>query len=91
MNLRDVVHHDVHTGQLTPDLGEDTDMGTVDHVGLEELEIGDISISSFKLADIPDLLQLSLDKGRVWVTVAVDQSENSVALLPPVLTGEPSW
>lgn len=72
MDLRDVVHHDVHASQLTPDLGKDADMGAVDHVWLEELKVGDIGICPFKFADIPDLLELTEYEWRVWVTMTMD-------------------
>ena len=67
-----VVHHDVHAGELRPDLSEDANVGPVDHLGLEQLKVADISVSSLELDHVSDFLQLVVDEWGVSVTFGVD-------------------
>lgn len=80
----------VHSGQLRPDLSENTDMGAVDHVRFEQLEVGDVGIVPFELTHVFDVLQLAHDKRRVRVTVTVDERQDGMAIFPPVLTSQPT-
>ena len=82
--------HDVHAGQLRPDLCENSDVGTVDHVGLEEVKVGDVLVAGFKSAHLLDVAQLQGDQLAVGVALSVDQSENAVAFFPAVVAGEPT-
>lgn len=80
----------VHSRQLRPDLREDTDMGAVDHVRFEQLEVGDIGVIPFELTHVFDVLQFTHDKWRVRVTVTVDERQDGMAVFPPVLTSQPT-
>lgn len=58
--------------QLRPDLGEDTNVGTVDHAGLEELPVGDIRVCTLELDDLSDLFHLLVHERRVGITLRVN-------------------
>jgi hypothetical protein len=88
--INDVVHHDIHTSELRPDLGEDTDVSAVDHVRLEELEVRNICVATFELAHVLDLLKFRHDEGSITVALGVDESKHIVALFPAVLASKPS-
>lgn len=62
----------------------------MDHVGLEQVKVGDIGMLALKLAHVLDVLQLVGNKGVVRISLAVDESEHSMAVLPAVLAGEPT-
>lgn len=89
-DICDVVHHDVHTSKLGPDLSEDTDESTVEHLGLEQLQVRNVGVLALELAHLANLLHLSHDEGAVGVTVTVDQSQNRLTFLPAVLAGQPT-
>lgn len=89
-DVGNVVHHDIHTAELGPDLGEETDDGTVEHLGLEKVEVGDVGVAALKFAHVLDILKLVRDKRVVGVALAVNEGENSVAILPAVFAGEPA-
>jgi hypothetical protein len=80
------IHHDVHAGELRPNLSENADVGTIDHVRLEQLEIGNVSIVPFKLAHLLDFLEFELDKGIVRIAFTMNQREHSVTVFPAVLS-----
>ena len=63
---------DVHAGKLRPDLGEDTNVGAVDHVWLEQFEVRHIGVSALKLAHIFDFLEFLKDEWRFTVALGVD-------------------
>lgn len=63
----------------------------MDRVGLQEVEVCNIGMLSFKLAHVSNVLELVVDKGMVWITLAVDESKNSLCLVPSVLACQPSW
>lgn len=65
-------------------------MNAVEHVGLEQLHEGNVSVLAFKLDHLTNLVQLKLHEGTVRVTLAVNQGKNSLCLLPSVVTGEPT-
>jgi hypothetical protein len=58
--------------QLGPDLGENTNVGTIDHVRLKELEIGYVGVGAFELDDFSDLFHLLVDEGGVGITLGVN-------------------
>lgn len=80
----------VHASQLTPDLGEDSNVRTIDQFAVEKLPVGNIFVPGLEGAHLADIVQLVYDVRAVAVTLAVDKSEHVVALLPPVLAGEPT-
>ena len=82
-------HHDVHACQLGPDLGEDADVGSVDHVRFEQLEVRDVGVVALELAHVLDILELSGNEGAVRVAFAVDEGENGMAIFPAVLASQP--
>lgn len=65
-------------------------MGSVDHVGLQEFEVGDVGVAALELAHLLDFLQFAQDEGRVDVAFAVDEGEDVVAVFPAVLSGQPT-
>lgn len=65
-------------------------MSSVDHVGLQQFEVGDIGVAAFELAHFLDFLQLAQDERRVVITVGVHESENVVAVFPAVFAGQPA-
>jgi hypothetical protein len=80
------VHHDIHASELGPDLRKNADMGTIDHVRLEQLEIGNVGVVALKLAHFLDLLQFKLDKRIVRIAFTMNQGEDGMAIFPPVLS-----
>lgn len=62
----------------------------MDHVGLEQIKVGDIGMRTLKLAHVLDVLQLVGNKGVVGISLAMDESEHGTAVLPAVLAGEPT-
>lgn len=74
----------VHAGELTPDLGENPNMSSIDHMRLEKLEIRDISVATFELARVFDLLQLLEDESIVPVAFGVDSCQYTMAVLPAI-------
>ena len=89
-DVTNVVHHDIHAGELRPNLGKDADVGSVDHVGLEKLEVGNVGVAALELAHILDLFEFAEDEGIVLVAFGVDKSENLMRLLPAVTAGQPT-
>lgn len=83
--------HDIHAGQLRPDLREESDVGSVDHVWLEKLEIGYIGVVALEFAHILDLLYFAHDERAIWVAFAVHEGEHSASLLPAIFAREPTW
>ena len=83
-------HHDVHAGELGPDLGENADVGAVDHLGLEELEVRYVGVVALELAHVFDFLQLGEDEAVVGVAFAVNEGQDGVAIFPAVLAGKPA-
>jgi hypothetical protein len=82
-----VVHHDVHAGQLAPDLCENANMETVQHPGAKELHEGHIGVLSFELDHLFDLLHLKGNKGCVWIAFSMDQGQDSMGFLPLIMAG----
>jgi len=72
-------------------LCEDANVGSPDHVWLDEFEEGDIRIVAFEFAHILDVPVFSRDEGTVGVAFAMDQSQDGMAIFPSVLAGEPAW
>lgn len=85
-----VLTHDVHARQLRPNLGEETNKGTVEHLRLEQVQVGNIGVAALKLAHVLDVLQFVGDKRVVRITLAVHEGQHGTAVLPAVLAGEPT-
>ena len=90
MNLRDIVHHDVHTRQLGPDLGKETDVSTIDHTRAEKLGVRDILGFALNLDPLLDLGKLASDPWTVGIASAMDVSEDLLALLPAIFGSQPT-
>ena len=84
------VHHHIHARQLRPDLCEHPDVGAVDVLRVEQLPVSDIRKLCFERASFLDVFQLVLDKGTVRVALAVDKSQDPVALFPSIFACEPA-
>ena len=84
------IHHHIHTSQLRPDLSEHADMCAVNVLWVEQLPVSDVRKLCFKRTCRFDIFQLVLNKGAVGITLAVDQSQDPVALFPPVFACEPA-
>lgn len=67
-----------------------TNVSSVDHFGLEELEPADISVSALEVDHLPNLGQFFRNEGRVGVALAMHQIKNRLGLLPAVFLGEPT-
>jgi len=80
----------IHSGKLTPNLDENTDMGTVDHPRLQKLEISNIGVLALKLDGFLDLLEFLCNPGVVSIAFAVDEDEDGLGLLPALLASEPT-
>ena len=65
-------------------------MSAIDHVRLEQLQVGDVSVAALKFAHVLDLLELMHDEGCLSIAFGVDEGENIVAFFPAILAGEPS-
>lgn len=83
--------HDIHTSQLRPDLRKDTNKSSVEHVWLEKIKIGNISVTAFKLAHLLDIFKFEGHEGAIPITFSVDESQNIMAVLPSVLSCKPTW
>lgn len=57
---------------------------------IEQLPVGNISIVSFKLAHVANVLQFVCNEWSVRVSFAMDVDKNLVAVLPSVLASKPS-
>lgn len=64
-------------------------MSSINHVGLEELEIGDVSMATFEFAHVLDFIELKQDEWRIAVALCVDESEHIVTLFPAIFACEP--
>lgn len=89
-DVANIVHHHIHTRELRPDLCENTNVCSIDHLGLEEFEVAHICVASLEFDHIADLLQLEVDKWCISVALGVDQSKHIVAVFPPIFLCEPS-
>ena len=81
---------DVHACQLRPNLGENTNVGPVDHIWLEEFQECSVGVVAFELAHAFDVLKFLNDKRTVGVTFTVYESEHGMALFPTILACEPT-
>lgn len=70
---------------------EDTNMGAIDHVRFEQLEVGDVGVVPFEFTHVFDVLQLAHDERRVRVTVTVNECQDGMAIFPSVLASQPTW
>ena len=70
------LHHHVHAGELRPNLGKDPDSCAIEHLGLEELEVGDIGVFAFKFTHVLDLAKFLENKGGVEITFCVDEGQD---------------
>ena len=65
-------------------------MGSPDHVRLDEFQEGGICVVAFELVHVLDFLELLSHKGTVGVAFTMDESQDSMALLPSVFTSQPA-
>ena len=89
-DVSDVVHHDIHACQLRPDLREDTNVGPVDHVWLEELEERSVGVVAFEFAHSFYILEFLDNKRAVRVAFSVDEGEHGVTVFPAIFPCEPA-
>ena len=82
--------HHVHACQLGPDLREDADVCPPDHVGLKELEEGDVAVSALEFAHLLNLFEFLQNEGAIGVAFAVDECQDVMAVLPSILASEPT-
>ena len=75
---------------MGPDLGEDADVGSIDHIRLEELKERGICVVALEFAHVFDILQFFCHERAVRVTFTVHEGENGVAVLPAVFACEPA-
>ena len=84
------VHHHIHTRQLRPDLSEHANVRAVDVLRVEQFPVGDVGKLCFERTSCLDVFQLVLNEWAIGITLAVNQSQDSVALFPSVLASEPA-
>jgi hypothetical protein len=65
-------------------------MGAVEVLRVKQLPVSNVGEFSFKSASLLDVVELVLNKRRVRVAFAVDESQNSVALFPLIFACEPA-
>jgi hypothetical protein len=90
LNKQLAVHDDVHSDQLRPDLGEDSDMCAPNHVRFDQLEIGNVGILSLEFTHVLNLSKLGLDEVVFQIVMSMNKSENLMAVLPSILLCEPA-
>lgn len=83
-------HHNIHTSELRPDLSEDTDVCSVDHVRFKKLKVRDVRVGTLEFDDFADLGHLLVDERRVGVTLCVNQRENLDSFFPAIFSCQPS-
>lgn len=89
-HVDNVVHHDIHTSKLLPDLGPQADQGTVERVLSEQINDGDLLGGSLDLDIFTDLLNLKRNVGVVDVTAGLNHGDDVDGFFPATLLGEPS-
>ena len=89
-NVGDVVHHHVHASELGPDLGEQTNVSTVDHPRLEQVKVGDIRVGYLELDHGTNLLHFVVNQWIAGVAVAVNESDDGLNFFPATLAGQPA-
>ena len=62
----------------------------MDVARFEEIEVGDVGVGTLELANVLDLLKLGNNEGVVGIALAVDESQDGVAVLPAVLASQPT-
>ena len=82
--------HDVHSAHLRPNLGEHGSHGPIDHLGTEQVDVGDVLVLAFKLAHVADILQLDGDKGGIHIALGMDVGQNLLTFLPAIPLCEPT-
>jgi hypothetical protein len=65
------VHHNIHSGQLRPDLHEEPDMSAVDITRTYELQITTLLALALDLKPLFDLLELSPNPRTGFVSFAM--------------------
>ena len=69
-----VVRRDIHSRKLPPDLRENTDVGAVEHLGLEGLQVRHVGVVALKFAHLLNLAQLAVNKRSIGIAFAVYES-----------------
>lgn len=85
-----ITYHDVHAGELGPDLHENPDDGSVEHTRTQELKVRGVVSFGFDLDPLSDFVELANDKGTVRITMTVGESKHCTSLLPAVLRCQPA-
>lgn len=67
------IHHHVHSCQLRPDLGEDTDVESVDHVRLDEFKVRNVLGLGLERYEFTDFLKFFQDERCIAVTLGMDE------------------
>ena len=90
-NSKSDVHHNVHSGELTPHLERSTETNTAENTRLEEIEVG---LGTLLLLE-PDLVlnfgNLELHELGVGVTLTVEIREDLYGFGVPFVINEPTW
>jgi hypothetical protein len=77
--------HDVHTGQLGPDLSEQSDVCSVDVAGGEEIPVANLLALAFDFEPILDLLEFPSDQWAVRIALSKGEDEDLLTGIPPIL------
>jgi hypothetical protein len=71
----------IHASKLAPNLGEDTNVGTVDHTRPKEFQVGHVGVHAFKVDCLLNLCQFLGDEGRIRITMSVNCKLMSLKIL----------
>jgi len=85
-----VVHHNVHPGQLTPDLRKDPNVQPSQHLRLEQLPKAHICIPFLKINHLPNFAQFKQHKRCIRIALSMDQGKHVMAFFPFVVAREPA-
>ena len=88
--VRDVVHHDIHPGELRPHLERHAEADATEDARLEEVEVGFGALCALECDLLFDLGELELDKLVGRVSVGMDVGEDFEGFAFTVFVYEPA-
>ncbi|ANB14372.1 hypothetical protein AWJ20_5345 [Sugiyamaella lignohabitans] len=89
-DVNNVVHSDIDTSHLLPDLSPNTDHSTVQRILLEKIQNGSGLRFTVNSDNLLDLLNLDKNIRVIDITVSLSSSNDLNSFFPSVLTGQPT-
>lgn len=89
-DVGNVVHHNIHPRQLTPNLREQSNMRPINIFGREEIDITHLGTGAFNIDPLSNLLKLASHPRTVRITFPVRENKDLLTFLPTILGGEPA-